>query len=602
MRLINTQTLQLEDFTGQSAPPYAILSHTWEQDEVSFREMEALSKPPDEQTSRDRAVVNKAGYAKIRKCAQVAAQEGFAHVWVDTCCIDKSSSAELSEAINSMYSWYKKAQLCYAFLADVPDCSKEEIERLGFKRCDREDPLGRRFPWLRDYAPQHPFYYSRWFTRGWTLQELLAPKKLIFYSKDWNPISMKSGISRIVCYTTGIREKVILTGDFSTTSIATRMSWAAQRSTTRIEDTAYCLLGIFGIHMPLLYGEGEAAFVRLQEEIARTSDDYTLLAWRAQEMDDSKSASAFRGLLAKSPSEFAYTGSEILPVKEPVTLSITNRGYNITLPLIPVSAVAKTHSLQYNEPLPALATSKDEFWARLPCHWDMSNSRPMIRLKRLSPKDDQFVRVQCNHLQRIWHDPSNPGLFKRVKPQTVCIRQIPVVPMAYMSQRIGAVSVRNLSQHLEDSIQIRTFDGDWNPETRLIRFSPPPKALIAEFAFPSLPQPHSILFGIDPVTRTPQFELLGPGTGGDLSLMKAFDQKLKPMELVESSYKNSRWLGKDQDLVHVEVIASTAVIEGTLAIILDIVHVKLVHSMSEHLIGGGLELYDTSLSIMGQGY
>ncbi|GKU08907.1 unnamed protein product [Fusarium langsethiae] len=217
-------------------------------EEVTFKDMEGPYIP------------NKKGYAKIRNCCSVARNAGFKYVWVDTCCIDKTSSAELSEAINSMYRWYQQAEVCYAYLADVPAGQK-----------------GHRLP------PD-----CKWFTRGWTLQELIAPSEIIFLNQKWERIgtnsesNLQQEISNITHIPLGI-----LSGDdnVETASIAQRMTWASKRNTSRLEDRAYCLLGIFDINMPLLYGEGVKAFVRLQEEIMKVSDDHSIFAWRADSKD-----------------------------------------------------------------------------------------------------------------------------------------------------------------------------------------------------------------------------------------------------------------------------------------------------------------------------
>ncbi|EFY84423.1 ankyrin repeat-containing protein, putative [Metarhizium acridum CQMa 102] len=232
MRLLNTSTLNLEEFAEGRIPQYAILSHRWGEGELSLQDVEngELIKQG----------VKKGGYDKVRRFAFRAQSDGFEYAWIDTCCIDKTSSAELSEAINSMYVWYYRADRCYAYLADVR--SVDEI-------CE-----------------------SEWFQRGWTLQELLAPAEVYFFSKNWDDLGTKETRKQEISHRTGIPFG-ILSGDdeLETASIAQRMSWAAERKTTRVEDTAYCLMGIFRINMPLLYGEGQRAFARLQEEIIRTT-------------------------------------------------------------------------------------------------------------------------------------------------------------------------------------------------------------------------------------------------------------------------------------------------------------------------------------------
>ncbi|TBU40451.1 hypothetical protein BD309DRAFT_346314 [Dichomitus squalens] len=193
---------------------------------------------------------------KIREACRVARQAGYRYLWIDSCCINKMSSSELSEAINSMYMWYRLAKVCYAYLTDVPT---------------GEDPR----------APQSAFRKSRWFKRGWTLQELIAPFSVTFLSKDWKKIGTKLTLGDLVDEITGIPDEALFhSKSLDQFSVAQRLSWAALRETTREEDRAYSLLGIFDINMPTLYGEGERAFRRLQEEIVRRIPDLSLFAWR----------------------------------------------------------------------------------------------------------------------------------------------------------------------------------------------------------------------------------------------------------------------------------------------------------------------------------
>ena len=240
MRLLHTSSLELKEFYG-SIPPYAILSHTWESEEVSYQDL------PQEYARE------KKGYLKIRSCCDQAANDGFEYVWIDTCCIDKSSSAELSEAINSMFLWYQNATVCYAFLADVPEHDNLTSKGSAFGK-------------------------SKWFTRGWTLQELLAPSDLVFFDQSWTDIGTKTSLRNEISEITHIDPETLLGEDFTRCSIATRMSWASHRITTREEDIEYCLLGLFGVNMPTLYGEGKAAFTRLQHNIIQLSTDHTIFA------------------------------------------------------------------------------------------------------------------------------------------------------------------------------------------------------------------------------------------------------------------------------------------------------------------------------------
>lgn len=180
------------------------------------------------------------------------------------------------------------------------------------------------------------FTQSRWFTRGWTLQELIAPENVIFFSDNWKRLGERRTLAHLIAVRTGIDE-AILVGEktVESASIAKRMSWASKRETTRPEDLAYSLMGIFSVNMPMLYGEGKRAFLRLQEEIMRNSDDQSIFAW----VDPSQAPDSLHGLLAKSPSAFLHANT-IMPYqdrefREP--FSISNRGLRIDLHLTPVT-------------------------------------------------------------------------------------------------------------------------------------------------------------------------------------------------------------------------------------------------------------------------
>jgi hypothetical protein len=261
MWLLNAETLVLEHFQDgrQVEGQYAILSHTWGDDEVSFDEIHLDSAK------------SKQGYRKIANTCRQAVADGLKYAWVDTCCIDKRSSSELSEAINSMYRWYYHARVCYAYLSDLPPpYTALNCERL--QNC-------------------------HWFTRGWTLQELIAPPLLVFYYSDWTMLASRTDIAEVLADITHIDQDVLVDREqLWQTSVAKRMSWASMRTTTREEDLAYSLLGIFDINMPLLYGEGPKAFIRLQEEIIRTwtQVDHSILTWDGES----------EGLLALSPAQF----------------------------------------------------------------------------------------------------------------------------------------------------------------------------------------------------------------------------------------------------------------------------------------------------------
>jgi hypothetical protein len=294
MRLLNTETLRLQQFYQEPFPPYAILSHRWGDQEISLQELEAgLGKDKD-------------GHQKITTFCARARERGFEWAWVDTCGIDKTSSAELSEAINSMYKWYKQSAVCFVYLPDVT----AQVQPDG-----------------STYSPG--FNNSCWFTRGWTLQELIAPRSMEFYTSDWTHIGNKNSNVNELSRITGVDVGVLRGADpVWACSIARIMSWASKRVTTRKEDIAYCLLGLFNIHMPLLYGEGDRAFIRLQEEILKRSSDQSLFAWNPLREDN-----MLCGIFAPSPACFADS-RDIVPLREfwNTESALTNRGVRLRMP------------------------------------------------------------------------------------------------------------------------------------------------------------------------------------------------------------------------------------------------------------------------------
>jgi len=352
MRLLDAKNLNFHEFLGATTPQYSILSHTWEDEEVSYQEM----------LSERSLIEGKAGYRKIRKAAEMVSSMGYNFIWVDTCCIDKSSSAELTEAINSMFQWYKESSLCLAYLSDVPHEFESET-----------------------------FVSSRWFTRGWTLQELIAPSHLLFISSDWRQIGERELLQTEIHRRTSIPATVLRYGFRSTDwCIAEKMSWAAHRETTRLEDMAYCLLGLFDVNMPLLYGEGNRAFSRLQEEIVKHSNDHTIFLWTSADTD----LCSYRGLLARSPKEFQHCHDIAFDKQEQVhslPFSMTNAGLRLDLTLIPWANVLAVAS-----PLIDPATRDDCLMeaAResifLPV---FTGTKTSIFLVRLNPNGSQYARI-----------------------------------------------------------------------------------------------------------------------------------------------------------------------------------------------------------------
>ena len=244
MRLLRCDiggAVSLTEFPDSSPPPYAILSHTWGHEEVTFKDM------------IDGTGTNKLGYDKIRFCEEQASRDGLQYIWVDTCCIDKTSSAELQEAINRMFQWYQRATKCYAYLLDVS--AKEK----------NSSAVSARYSW------EASFRDSRWFTRGWTLQELIAPASVEFFSADRVRLGDRISLEKQISDITAIPIDALQGRSLSEFSIDERLAWMEGRNTTVQEDKAYSLFGIFDVQMPLLYGEGkDKAFARLQEELNKT--------------------------------------------------------------------------------------------------------------------------------------------------------------------------------------------------------------------------------------------------------------------------------------------------------------------------------------------
>ncbi|KAI9929363.1 hypothetical protein MW887_000831 [Aspergillus wentii] len=307
---VEADRFEVREFYDANIPPYAILSHTWGDDEVTLRDLEETNAKRREEydifrtyrfTGRSDRRKRK-GYSKIRGACSIAKNDSFDYVWIDTCCIDKTSSAELSESINSMYRWYEEAEVCYVCLADV--------------------------------SSMGDFSNSRWFTRGWTLQELIAPLKVIFLDRNWKVLGTKESLQAKISDRTRIPVDILTgTGDLDRVPVAQRMAWAATRQTSRLEDRAYSLLGIFGINMPMLYGEGKMAFARLQEEIMKVYEDFTLFAWRSSDENHGE-------LLAISPDAFKDSSDFDLDYNPNDTVNpswvLDGKGMHLELPFMPI--------------------------------------------------------------------------------------------------------------------------------------------------------------------------------------------------------------------------------------------------------------------------
>jgi len=324
--------MELEEFFDDRIPPYAILSHRWEEDELSYQDLQA---------GRNK---HGAGFTKVQKCCAKALTDKSEWLWVDTCCIDKSSSAELSEAINAMFRWYKASTRCYAYLSDV-----DGVE-------DGSDCL---------HWPS--FKASVWFSRGWTLQELIAPSDVLFLDSTWREIGTRTELVAEITAATGIPGPAFIS--LRQYCVAQIMSWASMRRTSRVEDLAYCLLGLFDVGIPLLYGEGERAFRRLQEEIMRNSDDESIFVWTIDPREEVMAVKKLQesiaigmnnqslyavpneitgagNLFAPRPSCFAH-GASILrdPIFWRPPYSLTNKGLRISAMLLGENAEEESKAM-----------------------------------------------------------------------------------------------------------------------------------------------------------------------------------------------------------------------------------------------------------------
>lgn len=389
MRLINTSSLELEDFSGQSIPKYAVLSHRWQEpsQELSYHDFLACRKH------------DTSGWAKIEECCRIALYEDLQYCWIDTCCINKESSSEESRSINSMFVWYAKSTRGFVYLYDV--------------HCET----------LSTAEDKAEFAASRWFTRGWTLQELIAPPKLTFYNSQWEVLGDKSDLCELLTKITNIPIDVLRSErSHLTCSVAQRMYWAAGRTTTVVEDQAYSLMGLFDVNMPLIYGEGDKAFMRLQEEIIQRSTDQTIFAWSDDTIE--------KGVLAPSPAcfntEFSSGLREVADYfpDDPASdsFSLGNAGLLIAFVLIP--------------------WDMNTFLAPLRCYssGNQSGSDPGLRLcliLRRTKVDNRFIRIRYGDQDLVLHrylrvpvEP-NPSYWDRSRlHKQIVIARFPLMKIA----------------------------------------------------------------------------------------------------------------------------------------------------------------------------
>ncbi|KAF2211531.1 hypothetical protein CERZMDRAFT_43090 [Cercospora zeae-maydis SCOH1-5] len=301
MRLLNTTTLTFQEFFNERTPPYCILSHRWAAEEVSYADFIAGKK------------VDHAGYTKVLQACRFAKSQSHAWIWIDTVCIDKTSSAELTEAINSMYHYYADSRICFAYLRDVsPHLAPQQINKA--------------------------LESSEWFQRGWTLQELLAPKEVLFLDDSWEAIGTKAQLSAVVRRATGIPEWYLHRPDqIPFASVAARMAWTAHRQTTRSEDVAYSLLGLFNVNSKYVPSNSEPRlqhlsisskrYALLQLEIAKSTDDESIFAWTSPSNQPC-------GMFAPWPSVFAgFANVKPLPLdpEDRIPWQWTHKGLELHL-------------------------------------------------------------------------------------------------------------------------------------------------------------------------------------------------------------------------------------------------------------------------------
>lgn len=337
-----------------------------------------------------------------------------------------------------MYLWYQRSKVCYVYLADMEPSA--------------------------DFKSALP--NCLWFTRGWTLQELIAPDNVVFFDRGWNRRAEKRNLVQELFLITGISEKVLdHTQPLSAMSVAQKMSWASHRATTRIEDTAYCLLGIFGVHMPLMYGEEETAFRRLQEEIMRTTPDLSIFAWRLPPSDDSipfgaqykSSKRVYCGFLADSPLLFSQSGSLAKrPFGSRREFSFSNCGIK-----------TQVQTLSYTAP----RLNRRSYLLPLDCSWDEDLSLG-VRIKKCGP--DQFLRedpwnlVECRGFVSS-NPPLQRYLLTDLSEMTMDSNQQMIDSDFFMSQ------VRTHVLQLDSSGSIETYEvwsrARWDDEDRVFLVS-----------------------------------------------------------------------------------------------------------------------------------
>lgn len=389
MRLLRTEGYQLVEANDISAPfpEYAILSHTWisPKDEITYQDFK------QRKGDIENDIFKQKGWAKLRRYCDRAARDGWEWAWMDTCCIDKTNPADTQEAINAMFRWYQNAGICYAYLDDVDvdkiiDCPDFDLDGIA-GRHNVADPMS--FPHM---ALKAFLIKAKWFTRGWTLQELLAPPYLVFVDQAWRRIGTRESWADEIKQASRIEARHLTNfspTDFISCSIAMRFSWASRRLTTVEEDETYSLLGLFGISLPLIYGEGRwRAFNRLQRELITVYNDDSIFAWKFEQSRNMRSAESQekanehgRGILAPSIREY-WDASNI------EALGLYGNSFAMTNKGLEIKAKRWTHK---DDPTACLI--------RLSCGPGAENhlgsNRLVIPLKRVN---DTYDRIELNEI------------------------------------------------------------------------------------------------------------------------------------------------------------------------------------------------------------
>ncbi|KAK7743414.1 hypothetical protein SLS62_010608 [Diatrype stigma] len=420
MRLLHAKTLRLLEFPyDDNLPEYAVLSHTWgaSGDEVTLKDLHSWTP----------WFKRKPGWTKIKGCCRQALTDGIEYVWIDTCCLDRPKSTQAQgqstvtaavyhHEVQLMWRYYAGARVCYVHLADVHDSPKTNPE-----------------------SPDSSFRRSRWFTRGWTVPEMLAPLFVRFYDASWKYVGSKAELSKTIEEVTGIGAAVVRSpAEVGRQSVACRMSWVAARETSREEDIAYCLLGLFDVaSMPLDYGEGRrSAFLRLQHEILRTSKDQSLFAWGyglplAGTHDDCKV-----GMLAETPAAFRHCGEV-----EPVVMSSGGGGDGSNSSSVVVE--------------PAFEITATGLQFQLPMHIDEATGTALLNLEcrvaipGASGEDDYYLVLPLDR------SPNGRGEFERrpySKPMLVPLAKLALFPVRAVNTQLTN-RPHSMSKHIELSIE-----------------------------------------------------------------------------------------------------------------------------------------------------